>query len=368
MYRDATVGVVVPAYNEEGFVGDVLRGLPDFVDSVYAVDDCSTDGTWAEILGAAEAPVRRDGGQTGALRHRDATGEDDRSFLEAPDAAPSTVRAFERRVDTVEVRDDLVAIAHTRNFGAGGAIKTGYLAGLVDGVDVVATIDGDGQMDPRIMDRIVDPVAEGRVEYAKGTRLVNGGHRGEMPLVRAFGNTALTYMTKAASGYWGMTDSQNGYTAISRAALRQLGVEDLFEYYAYCNAVLVRLNVHDFPIADVEVPTTYGDETSDIEISTFVTKVTPMLWRRFCWRLRTKHVDGGVSPVGLLYAAGALCLLAGSSLRLAADGDSDRRRPTALAGSGLLALLAAVGTESAASAGLVEVVPASDHEPAGGDP
>jgi len=371
MYCDATVGVVVPAYNEEGFVGDVLRDIPEFVDRVYAIDDCSTDGTWAEILDTAAVAVRGDGAgtATGTLQYRDGQPANDESFLRAPKASDSVVQAFDDRVETTESRQDLVAIKHTENFGAGGAIKTGYLAALIDGVDVTVTIDADGQMDPGIMDRIVDPVVDGRVEYAKGTRLVDRRHWREMPLVRAFGNTVLTYMTKVSSGYWGMTDSQNGYTAISRDALQELGVTDLFEYYAYCNAVLVRLNVQNAPIADVEVPIAYGDETSNIEISTFVTKVTPMLVERFLWRLRTKYPDGGSRLVALLYLVGGLCLLAGSVLlspllRRTTDSRSGQRG-VATAGAGAFSTAAAMLTERTASADLVEVVRVDDHDERG---
>ncbi|MFC7210416.1 glycosyltransferase family 2 protein [Natronoarchaeum sp. GCM10025321] len=368
MYRDATVGVVVPAYNEEGFVGDVLRDIPDFVDRVYAIDDCSTDGTWSEILDAASVAVCGNG--AGKLQYRDERPDAHGSFLREPEASRSVVQTFEDRIDTIESRNDLVAIAHTENFGAGGAIKTGYLAALVDGIDITVTIDADGQMDPRIMNRLVKPVVDGRVEYTKGTRLVDGRHWREMPPVRAFGNTVLTCMTKVASGYWPMTDSQNGYTAISLDALQRIGVENLFEYYAYCNAVLVRLNTQNAPIADVEVPTTYGEETSNIEISTFLTKVTPMLAERFLWRLRTELVADKSSLVALLYLVGVVCLLIGSVLltplcRLVTGRRSYRGAAETL-GAGALSLTVAMVVERTASADLVEVVLAENHDGWGG--
>jgi glycosyltransferase involved in cell wall biosynthesis len=53
MYRNHTVGVIVPAYNEEAFVGDVIQEMPAFVDRIYIIDDCSTDDTWSEIQTAA---------------------------------------------------------------------------------------------------------------------------------------------------------------------------------------------------------------------------------------------------------------------------------------------------------------------------
>lgn len=288
MYKDSTVGVVVPAYNEAGFVGSVLRDIPDFADRIYAIDDASTDETWREIVETADTTGKSTQGTDTPL---DVCTFANGERTQAPaHADTSSRRLFERRVGDCRCTGDVVAIQHAENFGAGGAIKTGYLAALIDGVDIVVTIDADGQMDPTIMERFLVPIVEGTAEYTKGTRFADSEYRDEMPLIRTVGNLALTYMTKVASGYWGVTDSQNGYTAITRSALRRIDVEDLFEYYAYCNAVLVRLNVHDVPVADIEVPTQYGEENSDIEYVEFIAKVTPMLSRKFLWRLWRKYL------------------------------------------------------------------------------
>lgn len=360
MYRNSTIGVVVPAYNEEGFVGDVLRGIPDYVDRIYVVNDSSTDDTWAEILEASRDDVRVAQTDDSALQYRDSRIDERADFIGETEVSPSTVRLFEDRVREYQFRGDFIAIDHTENFGAGGSIKTGYLAALIDGVDVVVTIDADGQMDPSIMDRLIDPVVDGTAEYAKGTRLLNREHRREMPWIRRFGNNSLTYLTKIASGYWDVTDSQNGYTAISRSTLRRIGIEDLFEYYAYCNAVLVRLNVHDTPIADVEVPTSYGDETSDIEYSKFIFKVTPMLVRKFLWRLWQKYVVRETKPIAFLYGVGGVGLLLGAiiALTLRSSGTEDQySRYSLLWGlGGGLSVAIALALERSASSDLVEVI------------
>ncbi|WP_327054165.1 glycosyltransferase family 2 protein [Halomicrococcus gelatinilyticus] len=278
MYGGKTVGVVVPAYNEERFVGDVLDSLPDFVDRVYAVDDASTDATWDEIRD--HATVER------APRTDAATGEADETPLRA-DGDGGTV----------------VAIRHERNRGAGGAIKTGYLAARDDGVDVTVTIDADGQMDPAMMTQFLDPVVAGDADYAKGDRLATPEFREGMPRFRLAGNWLLTGLTWIASGYWDVTDPQNGYTAISLDALEAVDVEELYEYYGYCNDLLVKLNVAGMSVVDVPMPASYGDEQSSIDYGGYVPKVSLMLLRNFVWRLRTRYRS---HPAGLAYALALL--------------------------------------------------------------
>ncbi|KZN26104.1 family 2 glycosyl transferase [Haladaptatus sp. R4] len=283
MYEGHTIGVVVPAYNEEGFVGDVLDSLPDFVDRVYAVDDASTDGTWDEIR--AHATIER-----------------------APRAGESD--------DAV---NGVVAIQHAVNRGAGAAIKTGYLAAREDGTDITVTVDADGQMDPDIMTRFLDPIVTGDAEYTKGDRLSNSELREEMPRFRLLGNWLLTGLTRIASGYWDITDPQNGYTAISLPALEAIDLEGMYEYYGYCNDILVKLNVAGMRVADVDMPATYGDEESSIQYGDYIPKVSLMLLRNFFWRLGARY---RTHPLGIAYLFGIVSGLAGIALGVRALGST----------------------------------------------
>ncbi len=272
MYKNKTVGVVVPAYNESGFVGEVIETLPEFVDRIYVIDDQSTDDTWKEITTTAEA---------------------------VNDAIPATDggAAFDQRV---------VPIQHEENRGVGGAIKTGYLRARDDEIDVTAVVGGDGQMDPDLLDRIIDPVAEGTADYVKGNRLLNEGDHEEMPGFRRLGNHILTGLTKIASGYWRIGDPQMGYTAISLSALHNAEIEEMYEFYGYCNDLLVRLNVTGHTVADVASPLNYGDEVSHINYLTYIPRVSLMLLRTFLWRLWSgRQTAKGVSLL-LLYVAGAV--------------------------------------------------------------
>ena len=294
MYEGETIGVVVPAYNESGFVGDVITTLPQFVDRAYVVDDCSTDGTWDEIERAADLV-------------------NDRSPVEPSVAESSSDDPAEIHADGGTVFDPrIVTIRHEENRGVGGAIKTGNERARADAIDVVAVMNGDGQMDPAILDRIVDPVVSGRADFAKGNRLTKRVHRGAMSAWRLFGNVVLTVLTKVVSGYWRMNDPQNGYTAISNRALETIDLDHLYDEYGFCNDLLVHLNVHELRIEDVEMESRYGDETSHIKYSQFVPKLSWLLARRALWRYHQKYVLTDFHPLVFLLLLASIGLGAGS--------------------------------------------------------
>jgi glycosyltransferase involved in cell wall biosynthesis len=189
------VAVVVPAYDEERLVGETIRGIPEFVDRVYVVDDASRDAT------AARA------GEVGDQR--------------------------------VEV------IRHERNAGVGAAIVSGYKRSLEEEIDVTCVMAADNQMDPVELPDLAGPVARGDVEYAKANRLFSGEAWQVIPRTRYLGNAVLSLLTKIASGYWHVADSQAGYTAISRDALRRLDLGRVYQGYGFPNDMLVHLNVQN---------------------------------------------------------------------------------------------------------------------------
>jgi len=269
MYRGATVAVVVPAYNEAGYVGDVIDGLPPFVDRAYVVDDGSTDDTWAEIQHHSQ---RRN-------------------------------EAHEGHFD-----DLIVPIQHDQNRGVGGAIKTGYQHAREEEIEVTAVLGGDDQMDPRVLTKYLDPIVDDVADYAKGNRFARPEQWAEMPQFRLLGNVILSYLTKIASGYWETMDSQNGYTAISLRALEETDIEGMYEYYGYCNDLLVRLNAADMRIADVPRSSEYAYQEgwkSHIDYTEYVPRVSAMLARSFAWRLRRKYLLTSYNPVAPLYLLGA---------------------------------------------------------------
>ncbi|MFC7198036.1 glycosyltransferase family 2 protein [Halospeciosus flavus] len=318
MYREHTVGVVVPAYNEEGFVGDVVDTVPAYVDRVYPVDDGSRDGTWREIRDRVDGPVDRDGADP----------------VPAEPSADSMTGGGETPVADGYGR--IVPLRHETNRGVGAAVKTGYRRALEDGCDIVAVMNGDGQMDPDVLDRLLDPIVDGRADYAKGDRLQSRQTCAEMSTWRLFGNGLLTMLTKGASGYWRMTDSQNGYTAIAAETLDQVDLDDLYDDYGFLNDLLTALNVRSARVANVPHTAVYGDERSDIAYSTFVPSLSLLLARNFGRRLLLRYLVFDFHPLVFCYPLGVAGLLVGGLSLVAAAGPLDGGR--ALLG-GLLAAL-----------------------------
>jgi len=257
-YRGRRIAVVVPAYNEEELIGEVLDGIPDYVAKVYAVNDGSSDRT-GEII---EDYARRD--------------------------------------------PRVVPIHHSPNRGPGAAVISGYSRALSDGIDVVATMDGDGQMDPQYLSKFLDPIIDGKCDFTLGNRLGSPEYRGRMSKWRFFGNAMLTFLTKIASGYWSMMDPQNGYTAISRRALESIDFKDMYPRYGYLNDRLVRLNIHGFRIQNIAHPAKYGNEKSSIKYGRYIVRVSNLLLRTFLRRLKMKYVILSFHPLVLFYLFGSI--------------------------------------------------------------
>ena len=264
MVNGKTVAVVVPAYQEEQLIETTLAGIPDFVDRVYVVDDASRDGTLARARAAATADGR------------------------------------------------VEAIAHERNGGVGAAIVSGYRRALAEGIDVTCVMAGDNQMDPEDLATLVEPVARGEVDYAKANRLFTGQAWELIPRHRYLGNAVLSLLTKIASGYWHVADSQSGYTAIAREMLARLDLDRLYRRYGFPNDMLVHLNVWNARVRDFPSRPIYGvGERSNIRLWKVVPTISWLLFKGFLWRLREKYVIRDFHPLVFFYALGVLMTLAG---------------------------------------------------------
>lgn len=166
MYQSLIVGIVIPAYNEEGFIGDMIRDVPAYIDRIYIIDDWSTDKTWDEITTTAQDILNSE--TTHAEEHINTA---DQPLV--TDGGTVASRAFVH-----ESIGRVLPIEHLSNRGAGGAIKTGYLATLQDETDIVATIDGDGQIDLNYLPRLLDPIVDGKANYANGATTAASGFTG----------------------------------------------------------------------------------------------------------------------------------------------------------------------------------------------
>ena len=260
MLEGKQVAVVVPARDEEALLPQTLEGIPEFVDRVYVVDDGSRDGTAA----VAESDER------------------------------------------------VALVRHEQSAGVGAAIVSGYKRALADGVDVVAVMAADNQMDPADLDTLVGAVARGEVDYAKANRLFTGQAWELIPRTRYLGNAVLSMLTKIASGYWHVADSQSGYTALGRGTMQLLDLDRIYRRYGFPNDMLVHLNVVNARVRDFPSRPIYGvGERSGIRYRSVVPRISWLLLKGFLWRLREKYVIRDFHPLVFFYALGFLMTFAG---------------------------------------------------------
>jgi glycosyltransferase involved in cell wall biosynthesis len=207
----------------------------------------------------------------------------------------------------------LVLVRHERNQGVGRTIVTGYKRAIEEECEVTAVMAGDAQMDPRDLIRIIEPVAKREADYVKGNRLFRGESWQMIPKHRYLGNSALSFMTKVASGYWHIADSQSGYTAISLIALKRLELDRIYPRYGMPNDILVRLNIHNFRVRDVSVRPVYNiGEKSEIRLYKVIPTISWLLFKGFWRRMFRKYVIQDFHPLIFFYllAFGALALSA----------------------------------------------------------
>ena len=270
MIEGKRVAVVVPAHNEEQLLPVTLSAVPEFVDRIIVVDDASHDGTAGRAHAAAAADPR------------------------------------------------ISVLAHEQNGGVGAAIVTGYKRALEEQIDVTCVMAADNQMDPDDLEAIVRPVARGEVDYAKANRLVSGQAWELIPRHRYLGNAVLSLLTKIASGYWHVADSQSGFTAVSLPMLGRLDLDRIYARYGFPNDMLVHLNVWNARVRDVPSRPVYGvGEQSGIRLYRVVPAISLLLFKAFWWRLWQKYVIRDFHPLVFFYVLGILMSLAGFALGIA---------------------------------------------------
>ena len=206
-------------------------------------------------------------------------------------------------------------IRHERSGGVGAAIVSGYKRALDDGVDVTAVMAADNQMDPADLETLAGAVARDEVDYAKANRLFTGQAWELIPRTRYLGNAVLSMLTKIASGYWHVADSQSGYTAVGRDTLALLDLDRIYRRYGFPNDMLVHLNVVNARVRDFPSRPIYGvGERSGIKYRSVVPRISWLLLKGFLWRLREKYVIRDFHPLVFFYALGFLMTFAGLAL------------------------------------------------------
>ncbi|MBL4651310.1 MAG: glycosyltransferase family 2 protein [Flavobacteriales bacterium] len=261
MYKGKSICAVVPAFNEERQIAKVITTMPDIVDHLIIINDCSSDNTSQEV------------------------------------------KAY------VEKHPKIKLIEHATNQGVGGAIATGYKWVRDNNKDIAVVFAGDAQMEPRDLLDILDPVVNDEVDYSKANRLFSGEAYKKIPKVRYFGNSVLSLLTKIVSGYWHVADSQTGYTAINKKALHLIDWDKMYKRYGQPNDLLVRLNIFDLKVRDVPIQPTYNvGETSGINIGKVMFTIPWLLFKLFFWRMKEKYIIRNFHPLVLFYFTGFVFL------------------------------------------------------------
>jgi len=262
MYREKKIAVVIPAYNEELLVHKVIDSMPEYVDHIVVVDDSSSDRTVEVVSGLCAGNSK------------------------------------------------IVFLEHEENQGVGAAIATGYIWARDNRIDVTAVMGADFQMDPDDLPRILEPVCLAKCDYSKGNRLFRGESWDMIPKYRYIGNSFLSLMTKIASGYWHVADSQSGYTAISLEALKAIDLDSIYPRYGMPNDLLVKLNIANFRVRDVSIKPVYNvGEKSGIKVRRVIFTIPWILFKGFWRRMFEKYVIRDFHPLVFFYTLGVFFLL-----------------------------------------------------------
>lgn len=259
MYRNHKICAIIPVYNEQKQIKNVINELPDFFDQIIVIDDKSEDLTVSVI-----EQVQNSNGKITLIKKK--------------------------------VRE-----------GAGSAKKEGYLFARKTNNDIFVTLDGDGQMDNNEVVDLIDPIIENRYDFTKANRLSHIEVFKNMPKHRFLGNSILTLFTKIASGYWHVTDTQTGFTACNRNVIETLPFEKLYHSYGYPNHLLVMLNIYSHRVGDIPSKPIYNiGEKSHINLFTVGFKICWLLLKSFFWRLKEKFIIRDFHPLVFFYFFGIM--------------------------------------------------------------
>lgn len=253
MIKNKTVAVVIPCYKVESHIEEVINSIPDYVDVIFAVNDCSPDDT--------------------------------KLILE----------------EMKQSNPKLIVLQHEKNQGVGGAMVTGFKACIEKNIDIVIKIDGDGQMDVNFMPQLIDAVVDGKYDFAKGDRVRNRKMLEKMPAIRRFGNLSLTFLVRIASGYWKISDPTNGYLCITLPTLKKLDLSRLSKRFFFESSLIAELYFTGARIKDVQMPSIYGNEKSNLSIWKALFSFPTKLMKAHMRRLRMQYFidDFNISSVYL---------------------------------------------------------------------
>ena len=257
------IATVIPAYRVEQNIESVLQDLPAYIKHIIVVDDASPDSTSDLVTAAAKKDSR------------------------------------------------ITLIHHTENLGVGGAMISGFRKALELGAQIVVKIDGDGQMDPAHIPALITPLILGKADYVKGNRFRDFQSLLQMPFVRRIGNLGLSFLTKAATGYWSIFDPTNGFFAIRAEILTQLPLEKIDHRYYFETSMLANLYLIGALVMDIPIPARYRNETSNLSIRRSLFEFPFKLFVTFLRRILLRYYIYDFSMMSLYLMIGIPLLLFG---------------------------------------------------------
>lgn len=263
MYKKLSVGVAVPAYNEERLIEKTLTTMPDFVDYIVVINDCSKDNTLSII----------------------------------------------KKLQKKDVRIHLINNKVNRGIGYGVTLGLKKAAEL--GSDRVAVMAGDAQMDPNQLSPMLDAMTKRDLDFIKANRFMHFDALRSMPNHRRIGNIIVTILTKFATGYYSIFDTQNGYVVYSDDVIARMPWHMIGNRYEFENTILIGLSIIDAKIGDFPMPAIYGEETSTIKLFSTTMRVLKSLFKGFWQRIYYKYVLYGFHPIALFLFGGIILLGAG---------------------------------------------------------
>ncbi|MFN0050356.1 MAG: glycosyltransferase family 2 protein [Cytophagales bacterium] len=256
------IAIVIPCYKVELHIEKVITSLPSFVDYVIAVNDCSPDFTKNVILNVAISNTK------------------------------------------------VIYVENTVNQGVGGAMIAGFKKAIDLNCDIVVKLDGDGQMNAAYIEKLIIPLVESKADFTKGNRFRNHKALRQMPFIRRIGNIGLSFLTKAASGYWNVFDPTNGFIAINQEVLRNIDFERLHKRYFFESSLLIELYHTEAAIKDIPMDAQYGTEVSNLSVTKTLFEFPPKLLKAFFRRIVFKYFlyDFNIASLYILFGMPLLIL------------------------------------------------------------
>jgi glycosyltransferase involved in cell wall biosynthesis len=312
MINNKKICVVVPAYNEERQITKVIKNMPDFVDRIVIVDDNSVDGTHKVVQSVIlnnDYPKQNSEEPAKITVENSIYGEADRILINLDKKELKSLPEAVIFNESPE-NDRVILIKLNKNSGNGKAIARGFKWAKENNMDIVAVMDGDGQMDPGELLKIVNPIIKEDADYVKGNRFMHKSSWYLIPKIRFIGNSVLSILTKIASGYWKVSDTQTGYIAMSNKALNMINLHEIYRSFGWPNDLLVKMNMANIRLKEVEIKPVYNiGEKSKMKLYKIIPRISFLLIFSFIKRLWIKYFFKDFHPLFLLYNFSVLLFL-----------------------------------------------------------